>query len=273
MEATREGLFIEGLGPEYDRNLCTGPSCNFIYSSERTSPVDDDGKPVVSWDDASSEFKSKSVPLKKMPNRLPYAEICTLEEAINDGYTIIDFYTHEPYSREKALQSLYHTSDSHRSELYYSDALHLRYEEVFSTAAKALTNTTSKNAIISRSTHDDDSNDEFYDAPERKPPKAVTFEEVLSHLDDGKRLEDYFSRGYEIYHDAHDTTFAMTNESPTIPKIRLKAKRMPSARSLRKMAMAAGVVFSCVALCYGRATESTMRADLVGCDSRSMRCE
>ena len=127
----REGLYIEGLGPEYDRGLATGPAANYMWAYDKADPVVN-GHLAKTRDEANHEFRRRSVPLGRMSNRLPYAEMCTLEAAEAEGYTVLDFFTHEPYSRNKALKALYDTTESHKTEAYYMDAIFLQYDAAFS---------------------------------------------------------------------------------------------------------------------------------------------
>ena len=120
----RSNLMIKGMTPAYERGMRTGPQTNYLYHKS-TSPIDIDGNICDNYAKATDELKRASAPVFRMPSGLPYTETMSVEDAIAEGYTLVDIYSMKPYVYEEALANLTKSLGSHGNEAYFMDAVTL----------------------------------------------------------------------------------------------------------------------------------------------------
>ena len=287
----RENLYIKGMSPAFKRGLRTGPQCNFLYHKS-IQPLSRSGQIADSYDDASDELLSNSVPVRKMPNGLSYTEVMSVEQALAEGYTLVNMYTLKPYVYEESLAELNASLAHHKHEKYFLEALMMM--------GNMLGNDDDEPSASAERHVTFAGDDEFHDAralkltpdepgeyltqrmahieallPKRsnlKPTASVMIEEVIE-ANDKRDATDYFSNRYDIYYGAEEQS---PPELPPKPRFRRehsagskasKAVRKPSARFLTDWTRRLGVVLTAVALCYGKSTESDFQHLRGGHDS------
>ena len=275
----RKGLFIKGLNPAYERGARTGPTTNYLYHNS-VQPLDVHGNICDAYELASAELLRNSVPARKMPNGLSYTEVMSVEQAVAEGYTLINMYTLEPYVYEVALKELNESLEHHKAEEYFLDAVlmmgtildadvkrapverHVSFsgeDEFHDARALRLTPNEPGEYLTERMSHIEAS----IPKPQRQRPITdVMIEDVVR---DDKPADAYFTRSFDIFYGSEEQGAI---ERPPTPRRRRDATRSttdkrsaasqqrPTARYLTDWARRLGVILTVVSLCYGKTTES-----------------
>ena len=272
----RSNLMIKGMTPAYERGMRTGPQTNYLYHKS-TKPIDIDGNICDNYAKATDELKRASAPVFRMPSGLPYTETMSVEDAIAEGYTLVDIYSMKPYVYEEALANLTKSLASHGNEAYFMDAVTLVTDAQDS--LRGISIDTTKKTV----TFDTDDNDVFHDA---KSSHEVMWDDIPNPS------VEHFSDNYEIYYspstepvpgmattrDAQSRTRKGTRAGPwrrtqsghRVSQARISPRKdrdtassaqsssKPKAWQLRNWAASLGLLLSVVTLCYGKSTESSM---------------
>ena len=267
----RKGIRIEGLRPALKRGARIGGQVNYLYHRDHASPIRaSDGLVADSWDDCTTEFQHSAVPAFELSNGLPYVHISTLQDTIDAGYELVDFYTGEKYDHAAAIRNLKNSMKFHREQEYYAQACTMVDDAM-------LTPSTLSNVdmLAARCDIEDDLSD-YFDAVERADemphyydPNNLEFEDVLRLANSGKSVDSLFEQ-QDVFYEAQSQTSATPDtrerhrKRPFTPPYRKGARRMPTAGKIREMAGTA--VFTLIALCYGASTESTFQLCSGGTD-------
>ena len=176
-----------------------------------TEPIGIDGKICDDYANATEELQRASAPVFHMPNGLPYTETMSVEDAIDEGYTLVNMYTMEPYNYEEALAGLTQSLTLHGNEAYFMDAVTLVTDAQDSLHGISIDSIDAEHKTV---TFDDEV---FHDA---KSAHEVMWEDIPNPS------TDLFSDKYEIYYSpSAEPVPGMPTETRTRKGIRAGPRR------------------------------------------------